>query len=174
MRFSENLNRSSLFMGARLRVGEFLADFFHRLLEDTGYLSRAVALRVAETWLNKTRSYRYAKELASTGGATIMYFPTPLLTAGLDDAETSFTESERRRFRQILDFGWHSLSDAARADGINLIRQPEATITGGLQTLPEFGCANYLDRNDPVHKSAAFGAKVLDRAIGLVDRSAAT
>ncbi|NKW72152.1 hypothetical protein HGD85_04135 [Rhodobacteraceae bacterium R_SAG10] len=163
-----------LFMGARLRVGEFLAPFVERMREDNGYLSRAVARRLAGRWLNKTRSYRYAKEMAKTGGATILYFPTPLLTEGAIDSGPTLAKVEHPKDALIPGFGWDSLCAAARGDGISLIRQPEMTTTVGLHTLSQYGCDHYRALNDPVHKNAAFGAIVLDHAIALLDAGAAT
>ncbi len=157
------------FMGARLRAGEFLEFLRRRMSRSNGFLSRAVVMRVARGWANRTRSYRYAGEIARSGAARVVYFPTPLPTFSGRDGATQPGPQEAGRCGDVVALGWSSLSEVAGSDGIDFIRQPDATVTGGLRTRAEFGCAGFAEAGDLVHKNARFGAIVLEQLFGVLE-----
>ncbi|MGI3163708.1 hypothetical protein [Pseudooceanicola sp. 200-1SW] len=149
-----------LFYGARLRMADFMPPLLETLCTG-GHLSAAVQEKVARRFLRGTKAYRIACEFArATPGLPIAFAPAPLLTLGVGNpgrlypAAAGATADQREAIRLWLD-------RAAARDGLRLLHQPEDTITGGYWTAPAWASEEAGQEDDPVHKNAAFAARMV-------------
>jgi len=154
-----------LFYGARLSVHHFLGPFLQRSLGEGVQDSGAALRAAAAAWLIETRAYRFARDFAKAG-AEVYFAPESLPTEGA---------KEYRIRRRVLhenpaaaragpadrDRLWHALEEAAAAQGVTLLRQPEDTVTGGIFTAARWGLPDAARTQDAAHKTPAFAARML-------------
>ena len=150
-----------LFYGARLRMADFMPPLLETLCAG-GHLSAAVQRKVARRFLRGTKAYRIACAFArATPGLTIAFAPAPLLTRGVGSPGRVYpgadgaTAEQRDAIR-----GW--LDREAAQDGIRLLHQPEETIAAGYWTDPAWASDEAGQEDDPVHKNAAFAARMVE------------
>ena len=154
-----------LFVGGRLRSHEYIAPMLNRLRDDIGFLSRAVRLRVLTRWLNGCRSYRTAREFAQSGGARVLFAPASFLNDQVvreSDVAREINENATAEDRGVV---WDEMSEAMAADGVELLRQPEITVTRGCLTKLDYAANRVIENRDTVHKNGTYGALVLGEAL---------
>ncbi len=157
-----------LFYGARLRISEFFAPFLERMHGDGVVDSEAVIQAAAETWLTCTRAFRFARVFAEQRDTQVFFAPGPLPTVGAKD----FTIKNRvlqqypnasKATAADRDLLWRALMQQAGSTGVQLLRQPEETVVGGVFTDARYGVENAQDSEDAGHKSPAFAALMLEQ-----------
>lgn len=154
-----------LFVGARLRASEFLIPALRGRGGGAGFLSRAVIERLLDNWLASNRSYRFARSFAESGRARVLFAPAPLpCDTILDPAEVAATVN------QLADAGdraelWEMVARAMAADGIELVAQPDETVTRGCLTRADFAADGAREAGDAAHMNGAYGALILTRAL---------
>lgn len=149
--------------GARFRVTEFFGPYLH-WIDETGQVPSAAVLRAsARTFVDCTRAYRIAGELAQAG-CNVIYVPAPFYTEGVNDIDRQGrflgiypgATNATADLRAVL---WSALAGVAAQDGITLVPQPEDTVTRGALTHNVFAHKDAAAEGDTGHKSPAFAAR---------------
>jgi hypothetical protein len=154
-----------LFAGCRLRAHEYLVPILWRLGDEAGFLSQAVRRMVLHRWLNGTRSYRTAKEFAADGSTRVFFSPAPFLNDQvLSEADIARNINQQATAEQRAML-WDEVEQMMAVDGVELLRQPEQTVTRGCLSKIEFAPSNAVFSRDTVHKNGAYGALVLGRTL---------
>jgi len=153
-----------LFIGCRLRASDFLVPVLASQPGALGYLSQAVRDLMLTRWLEGCRWYRAAHEFAKQ--RPVFFSPAGFLNDGIVSEDevartvnTEATEAER-------DMLWDQIAKAMGEDNIQLIRQPEETVTRGGLTRAAFATSLGDQGDDSVHKNGAYGALILNQALG--------
>jgi hypothetical protein len=60
---------------------------------------------------------------------------------------------------------WRILQEAAAEDGIDLVPQPDETVTQGIFTGAEYAVADHLAKADYEHRNAKYGSVILSRVM---------
>jgi hypothetical protein len=153
-----------LFIGCRLRSSDFLVPMLASVPGSPGYLSQAVRDMMLPRWLDSCRWYRAAREFARH--RPVFFSPAGFLNDGIVSEEqvarTVNTEADAAE-RGVL---WDQIAEAMQQDNIQLIRQPEETVTRGGLTRAEFATDLGDQGDDSVHKNGAYGALILNQALG--------
>ena len=152
-----------LFIGCRLRASEYLVPMLASVPGAPGYLSQAVCDLMLPRWLESCRWYRAAREFAKQ--RPVFFSPAGFLNDGIvSEAEvarsvnTAATAAEREAL-------WAQIAEAMQRDNIQLIRQPEETVTRGGLTCAAFATDLGDQGDDSVHKNGAYGALILHQAL---------
>ncbi len=153
----------ALFYGARLRVSDFFGSYLEWRSQSGGWPSHAAMVAAARFFLSCTRAYRDACAF-SAAGTRAVFCPAPFATDGVTDltkpdrflggypAATTATAEDRARL-------WRALQDAAGADGVTLMAQPEDTVTKGLLTQAQYAREDAIPNKDAGHKCPEFAAR---------------
>lgn len=162
-----------LFYGARLRIGWFFAQYQQWVADQGARPSRAVAELATRDFVICARAYRLAGRMAEAG-QKVIYAPAPFYSDGVRDlaAPDNLYHSYPAAFETTevdRDHLWELLETVAARDGVNVVRQPEDTVTAGLLTKREYQCADALEEDDIGHKSPAFAARWLEEIWPVVD-----
>jgi hypothetical protein len=153
-----------LFAGTRTYLGPLFLRFLHARWHGP-FLSSGLRLRVLRDSLNAQSGYRLAKGLAATGTARIVLSPVAFPTEGhprflplLTDEVRAATSDDRAEL-------WQLATGIAAADGIDLLPQPEETVTDGAFTKVAYAVDRHLEKEDYEHRNPAYGALILARAM---------
>lgn len=152
--------------GARVYVWRL----FHQLLRGMAqgpFLSSGLARRILTDGLRGQAGYRLAAGLAATGTARVLLSPVAYYTADPDRFADVLAPAIPELIREQVPRFWAILEEVAAEDGIQLLRQPEETVTAGLFTDPAYAVAGHVEKRDFEHRNAAYGALILDRAVRL-------
>jgi hypothetical protein len=156
-----------LVMGARI----YPWRVFFRVLQtltDGPFVSEGLQRRLLADGLRGYYGYRLSAGLASTGSARILLAPVAYYTANPAHFQDSITPAMQEVLAERLPWFWDVLARAAAEDGIDLIPQPEETVTAGMFTDPAYAVADHEARQDYEHRNAAYGAVILSRAFALL------
>lgn len=164
-----------LFYGARLRSIEFFGPYVEWRNASGSWPSKAVLLETARGYLISVRAYRNACEFAKSGTPTI-FCPAPFPTDGVMDLTAR--GGILRRFPNATDISpedrnmlWDILREAALAEGVTLMSQPEDTVTSGLLTHSKYATEGAAEAKDTGHKNAEFAARWMKDVIPLLSAS---
>ena len=156
-----------VFYGVRLRFTDFFAPYLTLMDGENTAVSDAVLTRAADTFLNDRRSVRMAAMLKKAGAGRVILAFAGFPVWGVVDHTlenrtlarfpdvTQATVASRQRI-------WQALEAGLAARGLELVMQPEDTITKGMFTDPAFAVADGVEREDAVHKAPTFAAKLLN------------
>lgn len=150
--------------GARVYVW----GLFHQILRGLTqgpFLSSGLAQRILTDGLRGQAGYRLAVGLAATRTARILMSPIAYYTADPDRFADVVTPEMAALIPEQVPRFWGILQDVAAEDGIELLRQPEETVTSGLFTAEAFAVANHIEKRDYEHHNADYGALILSRAV---------
>jgi hypothetical protein len=137
------------------------------------FLSSGLVRRILVDGLQGQAGYRLARGLAATGTARVLLSPIAFYTADpARFAEVVSPEMVALIPEKVPEF-WAVLEEVAAGDGIELLRQPEETVTGGLFTDEAYAVVNHVTKRDFEHHNAAYGALILSRAVDLARRGQA-
>lgn len=164
-----------LFYGARLRSIEFFGPYVEWRSAAGGWPSKAVLLETARGYLISTRAYRNACEFAKSG-TTAIFCPAPFPTDGVMDLTAR--GGILKQFPNATDLSpddramlWDVLQEAALAEGVTLMPQPEDTVTLGLLTKSEYATEGAADVKDTGHKNPDFAARWMKDVISVFSAS---
>jgi hypothetical protein len=146
---------------------------FHQILRGLAqgpFVSSGLVRRVLTDGLRGQAGYRLAKGLAATGTARVLLSPIAYYTADPGRFADVVTPAMEVLIPDQVPFFWRILLEAAAEDGIELLCQPEETVTQGLFTAEAYAAANHVERRDFEHHNAAYGALILTRAVALARR----
>jgi hypothetical protein len=158
-----------LVAGARCYVWRLFHQVLRGLTEGP-FLSSGLARRVLTDGLRGQRGYRLAAGLAATRTARILLSPIAYYTADPDRLADMVTPEMAALIPDRVPEFWNILKEAAAEDGIELLCQPEETVTAGLFTDEAFAVANHIEKRDYEHHNAAYGALILSRAVQIARR----
>ncbi|MFT6457038.1 hypothetical protein [Pseudophaeobacter arcticus] len=153
-----------LFIGCRLRSSEFLVPLLASQPGSLGYLSQAVRDLMLPRWLEGCRWYRAAREFAKQ--RPVFFSPAGFLNDGIvseDEVARTVNIEATQAERDVI---WDQIAKAMEEDKIQLIRQPEDTVTRGGLTRAAFATSLGDQGDDSVHKNGAYGALILNQALG--------
>ena len=156
-----------LFIGTRI----YLTAIFISLLtvgRAGTFISSGLKRRMVHDELSSQLGYRLAQGLAKTGTARIVVAPTAFWTKGYLPVEAAIPPEVRAATAQDRAEIWEIAVQAAAADGITLIPQPEETVVDGVFSRPAYAIDNHQDKGDFEHRNAAYGALILNRALALL------
>jgi hypothetical protein len=154
-----------LFTGVRVRALDVFAPRLDRLSRPGGFLSRAASRAEAADWLRRHRFYGYAVAFAAAGAGPVLMSPASFPLAGVGPDPLADWPGARAADADARAAVWADLAAVAAEDGITLLPQPEATVTEGCLTAPDWGRPGAREAGDPVHRNARFGGLVLDAAL---------
>lgn len=152
--------------GARVYVWRLFHQVLRGLTQGP-FLSQGLARRILVDGLRGQAGYRLAAGLASTGTARVLLSPTAYYTADPDRFGDLVTPEMAALIPERVPEFWDIMHRTAAEDGIDLLRQPEVTVTAGLFTDPAYAVANHVEKQDFEHHNAAYGAEILARAVAL-------
>ena len=112
--------------------------------------------------------YQLARGLAATGTARIVVAPTAFWTQGYQPLERLVTPDQRASTAEDRAEIWQIIAGIAAEDGITMIAQPDETVIDGVFTSPEWAIGGYQGVGDFEHRSTAYGALILNRALALL------
>lgn len=157
-----------LVMGARIYPWRVFFRLL-QLLSNGTFVSEGLQRRILSDGLRGYHGYQLASGLAATGTARVLMAPVAFYTANPERFAASITPVIAGLIADRLPWFWSVLSEAAAADGITLIAQPDETVTDGMFTDPAYAVADHVAKADYEHHNAAYGAVILSRALALVD-----
>lgn len=158
--------------GARVYVWGMFNQILRGLAQGP-FLSSGLVRRILVDGLRGQAGYRLAKGLAATGTARVLLSPIAYYTADPERFADVVTPEMAALIPDQVPLFWAILEEAAAEDGIELLRQPEATVTAGIFTDEAYAVANHVEKRDFEHHNAAYGALILARAVGLARRGRA-
>jgi hypothetical protein len=155
-----------LVMGARTYV---IRPFVQMLqwARGGGFASRGLKTRFAKDHLHRQLGYRLAMGLAATNTARVLMAPTSFQTVKTGPEAPVSPDAVVASADDRAEI-WRIIVDAAAADGITMIPQPEATMTEGLLTRADFAVADHERKGDYAHRNAAYGALILEQVMPIV------
>lgn len=152
--------------GARVYVWKLFHQVLRGLVQGP-YLSSGLARRILVDGLRGQTGYQLAAGLASTGTARVLLSPIAYYTADPDRFADLVTPEMAALIPERVPEFWGIMERVAAEDGIELLRQPEGTVTGGLFTDPDYAVAGHVEKQDFEHHNAAYGAEILARAVAM-------
>jgi hypothetical protein len=162
-----------LVMGARVYVWRLFVAVL-RALESGPFLSQGLMRRMLVDGFRCQVGYQVTAGLAATRTARIFLAPVAHYTENPAVLAELVTPGMQALIPYRLPEFWRILQAAAAEDGIELLPQPEETVTDGIFTKAEYAVADHLVKGDYEHRNARYGAvilsRVMPRARGLVRR----
>jgi hypothetical protein len=152
-----------LFIGCRLRLSEFLVPLLLNQAGKPGYVTAAVRDLMLRRWLEGCRWYRAAREFAKE--RPVYFSPAGFLNDGVlseEDVTKTINTEATAADRCAL---WDPMQQAMAGDNIQLLRQPEETVTRGGLTARSYATTLGSQDDDAVHKNGAYGALILNQAL---------
>lgn len=156
-----------LVMGARVYVWRMFLQVLSGLASGP-LLSKGLQRRILTDGLRGQQGYRLAQGLASTGTARILLSPIAYYTGDAKRAERYLPEPIAALVPEMVPEFWRILEAAAAEDGIQILRQPEETVTHGLFTDTAYAVADHVAKKDYEHHNARYGASLLPRVMNIV------
>jgi hypothetical protein len=161
-----------LFIGCRLRLSELLVPLLQNQAGKPGYVSAAVRDLMLTRWLEGCRWYRAAREFAKE--RPVYFSPAGFLNEGVlseDELASAINAEATAAERSAL---WQLMEVAMAGDAIQLLRQPEETVTRGALTARSYATTLGVQDDDAVHKNGAYGALILNQALAQLRSSQKT
>ena len=162
-----------LFQGCRVDLYRLFPELLHRRRTPAARLSSGVERRWIHDFLLRLPPYHFARNLAAQHSARIVLAPISFNTEGLErEIPDRFANAADATPEDRADL-WTVVADIMEKDGITLLPQPDNTVVAGCCTHPDFAVRNYLERGDKTHKNPAYGALIINAAIGMFPPKAA-
>ncbi len=158
-----------LFAGCRLTIANVFADILNADRTPGSFYSSGLKRDIVRWCLEGFKTYQFAQKFAQIGHARILFAPVSFPTSGGEKAMRADCPAAYSATKAERDAIWQIFHDTMEEDGIELIVQPEVTVTQGCLTDPKFGVDGYIEKNDHTHKNAAYGALVLESAKKLIN-----
>ena len=153
-----------LVMGARVYVWRLFLQVLGSLAHGP-FLSQGLARRILTDGMRGQAGYRLTAGLASTETARILLAPVAYYTADPVRFAAAVTPEMAALIpEQVPDF-WRIVHEVAREDGIEILQQPDETVSLGLFTDEAYAVADHVAKQDFEHHSVAYGAKILSRVM---------
>ena len=156
-----------LVMGARVYVWRLFIGVL-RALESGPFLSQGLMRRMLVDGFRCQLGYQVTAGLAATGTARIFLAPIAYYTENPEVLGELVTPGMQRLIPERLPEFWRILQEAAAEDGIDLVPQPEETVTQGIFTGAGYAVADHLAKADYEHRNAKYGAVILSRVMPVV------
>lgn len=150
--------------GARVYVWGLFNQLLRGMTQGP-FLSSGLARRILVDGLRGQAGYRLAAGLASTRTARVLLSPVAYYTVDPGRFADVLTPAVRERIPEEVPRFWAILEATAAEDGVELLRQPEETVTEGLFTDAAYAVAGHVEKRDYEHHNAAYGALILSRAV---------
>jgi hypothetical protein len=153
-----------LVMGARVYVWRLFQQVLHALAHGP-FLSEGLLRRILTDGLRGQHGYRLAAGLALTKTARVVLSPIAYYTADPEVFAKWVTPEMAALIPARVPEFWRILQEVAGAEGIEVLRQPDETVVGGLFTDLSYAVADYQAKQDFEHHNAGYGAVILSLAM---------
>ncbi|MFD1344314.1 hypothetical protein [Litorisediminicola beolgyonensis] len=162
-----------LIYGARLSSPRFFLPVLEALASPDHAMSAALLDLQVRRFLSSFRTITAARAIAALGRHRVYVAPTPLYAWTEDPAHRSAELIQRHPGARLAEPAHRDraralLCDAAAAEGVTLLFQPEDTITEGAFTHARW----QQHPGDPLHMNAEFAGRLFDLLLAEEDRAA--
>lgn len=154
-----------IFAGCRLTTTRLFAQIMHCNMAPEAFATKTAINEIIGYHLRGEVTYHFARKTVKSGKARVLFSPVSFDIEGMDGSELPEFPAAAQAGISDRDLAWDMVQHVMSRDGIDLVRQPEKTVTNGYLTRREYAANLDPERNDRTHKNAAFGELVFNAAL---------
>lgn len=154
-----------LFSGCRLSLYKLFPELLHRRKAPQQWISAGVQRRIIADFLRGFPPYQFARNFAKQGKTAPVFAPISFETEGFGTTVPEKFSAANLANKKDRTAIWDVIDSVMAEDGVGLLRQDERTVVQGCRTKASYAVDNYIEKQDPTHKNAKYGALVLNATL---------